>query len=194
MSNSRESILAAIRENRPPQAEYPQIDYKLQNFEDPVARFRELAEAVGGTTFLVNGSENISELCNIPADAKVISAIDCIEDKNLSREDLKTAHDMKDIDYCCFNVELGVAENGALLSHCDEFSFRSVYFLAQHLIVTIKASAIRHNMHEAYKELSDMKRGQFTAFISGPSKTADIEQCLVIGAHGARSMQILIKE
>ena len=92
------------------------------------------------------------------------------------------------------DAEFAVAENGAFLTHGEDFKFRSLYFLAQHLIVRIKKSRILNNMHEAYAELGKMKTGSFTGFISGPSKTADIEQCLVIGAHGARSLQVLIVE
>ncbi len=176
----------------PPKTEAPAVDFAKQVFEDPVARFREVAESVGAETFLV-GTDEIKELCEITEDAKVISSIESIEDQNLNRDELKAAHDMKDIDYCCFHADLGSAENGALLSHCGDFPYRSVYFLAQHLIVTIDSDSIKNNMHEAYKELSSMDLGVFTVFMSGPSKTADIEQCLVIGAHGARSMKIFIR-
>ena len=48
-------------------------------------------------------------------------------------------------------------------------------------------------MHHAYKKI-DIEREGFGIFIAGPSKTADIEQSLVIGAHGARTATIYVVE
>ena len=67
----------------------------------------------------------------------------------------------------------------------------AIFFIAQHLALVISASNIVHNMHEAYERLSFDSPG-FGAFISGPSKTADIEQSLVVGAHGPRSLTVFV--
>ena len=46
-------------------------------------------------------------------------------------------------------------------------------------------------MHEAYKKIT-MPICGYGVFLAGPSKTADIEQSLVVGAHGARSVRVFI--
>ena len=192
MISSRETILSLIRENQPQSVAMPELNFAKQTFEDPVTRFCELVESVGGMTKIIKGNESFSEFTNIEKRDKVLSTLKGIPDQNIDRNNIKSPHDMQDIDYCCFHTDLAVAENGAFLTKCEDFDFRSVYFLAQHLIVTVNAKDIKHNMHEAYKHVDVDDLGEFSVFISGPSKTADIEQCLVIGAHGARSLQVFI--
>jgi L-lactate dehydrogenase complex protein LldG len=86
--------------------------------------------------------------------------------------------------------EFGVAENGAIWLTEEAMPHRVAPFICQHLVINVKK--IVPHMHAAYVELGKVKSG-FGLFLAGPSKTADIEQSLVIGAHGARSLTIVIR-
>jgi L-lactate dehydrogenase complex protein LldG len=64
-------------------------------------------------------------------------------------------------------------------------------FITQHLAIILQTDAIVPTMHQAYQLISEAEYG-FGTFIAGPSKTADIEQSLVLGAHGARSLTVFL--
>ena len=86
--------------------------------------------------------------------------------------------------------EFGVAENGAIWLLEDALPHRVAPFICQHLVINV--SVIVPTMHAAYERLGEVKSG-FGLFLAGPSKTADIEQSLVIGAHGARSLTVVLR-
>ena len=68
---------------------------------------------------------------------------------------------------------------------------RIIPYISQHLAVVVYESLIVSTMHEAYTKIADEVYG-FGGFIGGPSKTADIEQALVLGAHGPLSMTVYL--
>ena len=70
-------------------------------------------------------------------------------------------------------------------------SAKAVCFISENLVILLKKSEIVNNMHEAYKRIEFNDYGYGT-FISGPSKTADIAQVLVMGAQAARSATVVL--
>ncbi|MCA9178744.1 MAG: LUD domain-containing protein, partial [Planctomycetales bacterium] len=100
-------------------------------------------------------------------------------------------HDLADVELAIVAGHFGVAENGAIWVTDERIRHRAVYFLSQHVVVVLPGDALVHNLHEAYRRIKPLESGRFGMFLSGPSKTADIEQSLVIGAHGARSLTVL---
>ena len=73
----------------------------------------------------------------------------------------------------------------------EDVKQRAIYFIAEKLVILLNKNKIVNNMHEAYKLIDTGEYG-FGTFISGPSKTADIEQALVMGAHGARDVMVVL--
>jgi len=84
-----------------------------------------------------------------------------------------------------------VAENGAVWVPEKNMIHRALPFIAQHLVLVVPASRLVATMHDAYASIAEL--GGYGVFIAGPSKTADIEQSLVVGAHGARSMTVVLE-
>ena len=73
----------------------------------------------------------------------------------------------------------------------EQLPSRVLPFIAQQLAVIIKKESIVATMHDAYDVIADTNYG-YAAFIAGPSKTADIAQSLVLGAHGPKTMTVFI--
>jgi L-lactate dehydrogenase complex protein LldG len=85
----------------------------------------------------------------------------------------------------------GVAENGAVWITESGMGDRALPFICEHLLLVLPLTEILSNMHEAYERIGDLKYDLGT-FIAGPSKTADIEQSLVLGAHGPKSLTVIL--
>lgn len=82
-----------------------------------------------------------------------------------------------------------VAENAAVYVDAADLSARNDIVRAEHLVVIVPFSAIVPTMHEAMRLMpADSACGWF---LSGPSKTADIEQSLVFGAQGSRTHRVI---
>jgi hypothetical protein len=82
-----------------------------------------------------------------------------------------------------------VAENGAVYVDAADLEARNSIVLAEHLVVVVPHDAIVPTMHEAVRLMPvDSPCGWF---LSGPSKTADIEQSLVFGAQGSRTHRVV---
>jgi L-lactate dehydrogenase complex protein LldG len=84
-----------------------------------------------------------------------------------------------------------VAENGAVWVDEADLVHRALPFVAQHLAIVLPKREIVADMHAAYRRLPRPLPG-YGVFISGPSKTADIEQALVVGAQGPRSLVVFL--
>lgn len=200
---SRASILAAIRSQIAPPAELPSLEENWITYPDPLAQFAAVIQAVGGTCLtVVDMSELNSRLTEIPAWQSAEQTISLVPGAGTSNVDLATAedpHELESVDFAILPGHFGVAENGAIWVTDHGLRHRVIYFITQHLALVIRADQIVHNMHQAYEKLAGNEGvnfggpvGQkaFGTFIAGPSKTADIEQSLVIGAHGPRSLTV----
>ncbi|MFM9963476.1 MAG: lactate utilization protein C [Planctomycetaceae bacterium] len=194
MSAAKTTILSAIRRHHLAEAPLPSLDQEWIQFSDASAQFASVLESVGGRAILVADTAELnSELSALSAwrDAKkTVSLIEGV-DGNTDLAQIDDPHATEDIDFAILPGQFAVAENGAVWVTDDGIKQRAIYFIAQHLALVVSADDIVPNMHAAYRRLSfDLPR--FGAFISGPSKTADIEQSLVIGAHGPRSMTVFV--
>jgi len=192
--SARDEILRALRAAAPAPAPLPDLArLKAVQYPDLRERFAKSVVEVGGRCVLVDGTleDALRAIPEYASARKVVSLLPGVGKANVDLAAVTDPHELHDVDFCVLPAELGVAENGACWIVQHGGRNRAASYLTQHLAVVVRAGALVHNLHEAYARISIPRPG-FAMWLSGPSKTADIEQALVIGAHGARSCTVLV--
>jgi L-lactate dehydrogenase complex protein LldG len=193
---SRERIFknlesAAIMED----SAYPDYSHPHTAITNPDESFRSVLEAVGGECHFVKNYDEIKERLaafDVYKSARnICSCVKEAEEGNVDINAIQAVHGLNHVDLAIVHGEFGVGENAAVWVNADPLKHRGVLFLSENLIIIIASGKIVPDMESAYG-LIDFKNLKSGYFISGPSKTADIEQCLVIGAHGAKSLIVFV--
>lgn len=193
VKNNRDAMLAAIQQNQSPFIEAPSLPSFAPYFDAVLPKYMEVLTNIGGQVYIVDNYEAIASQLRIDfANVKRIVSFD----KKLSdiaeiQDGTYTTHQFADVDVCIATSSLAVAENSAVWISDNDMPERVLPFISQSLVVIIKEENIVATMHQAYDVIADKDYG-FATFIAGPSKTADIEQSLVLGAHGPKTMTVFI--
>ncbi len=190
--SSREKILQAVKSSQPEQRKLPQLQFELYNTTDAPTAFANVLGAIGGAAHFVNNYKEIEDIIHKEyAHAKrIVSVCRGVDTGEMISGDIDP-HTLEDVDLAIIEAHFGVAENAALWVTDALIPERVIPFITQQLAVVVKKEDIVFTMHQAYERIGDTDYG-FAAFIAGPSKTADIEQSLVLGAHGPKTMRVFI--
>ena len=192
--SARDAILSAVRAARPPvvlRGESVTSAARMLGAlgTSLVDAFTGAAIASGASVTVCSRDEVGRVIEGAVAGARsVLSFADGIPSHHAPTGDL---HDLADLDALVCEPELGVAENGAVWIASSSDRLRAALFLAARVVVVVHESELVANLHEAYARI-DVTAHPFGAFVAGPSKTADIEQSLVIGAHGPKALSIVV--
>jgi L-lactate dehydrogenase complex protein LldG len=188
---ARETILKAVAMNKPELTKLPDMDISLTiQYPNLINQFLGMVESSGGKAFYQNSrNELVNDLNEVKSEGKFM--VNLLENLPSTELENQNASQLESLDTLFLRAELGVAENGAMWISEKQMSNRLLPFICQHLVIVLNSGDLVNNMHEAYRQIDAAAEG-FGVFIAGPSKTADIEQNLVIGAHGARSLRVYL--
>ena len=194
MSN-KDDILKRYRANVREKYDMPDLsDIKAITYPNPLVQFVKMTEMVGGQVIEVDPDRDVNVLIRelFPEAKEIASNLPEITIATRNPDTVGRARDLNGTDVGIIRGKFGVAENACIWIP-QTMKEKAVYFISENLIILLPKSQIVNNMHEAYKRIEfDKEYDGYGTFISGPSKTADIAQVLVMGAQAARSATVLL--
>jgi L-lactate dehydrogenase complex protein LldG len=192
---ARDAILGAVRRARPGISPLPAGDEAWRGSVDLAGDFAAALEAAGGRCVrAASPSELDAHLAADPAyrrAGRIFASVAGVSRANVGAPELAEMRRAGGVDFAIVRGRLGVAESGAVWVDPSDLQDRAVLWLAEHLVLVLHESALVDHLHAAYAKLQFSGPG-FGTFIAGPSKTADIEQSLVIGAQGPRTTTVVL--
>jgi L-lactate dehydrogenase complex protein LldG len=189
---SREKILDRIRSHQP---EKPTV---IGDFSAPmpgidhVQKFVDTLTGIGGAVIRIQSLASLNDYFQKHFEGqRIISLVEGTYHyvPNIEGD----AHLLENVALTVLRGEFAVAENGAVWITDKQMGDRALPFIASHLAMVVFVKDILPTLHDAYARIGDTNYA-FGTFIAGPSKTADIEQSLVLGAHGPKSNTIFLIE
>ncbi|HEY9551418.1 MAG TPA: LUD domain-containing protein [Prevotella sp.] len=189
---NKEELFAKLRRNTLEKVPMPDMHMDAIQYEDVFGQFVKMTETVGGKVVEARKTDDLNQLIrNLYPDARVFAShlpFITIADKN--PDTVLSAHELNGTDVGIVQGEVGVAENGCVWIP-QTMKEKAVCFISEYLVILLDKRHIVNNMHEVYARI-EMGEYNFGTFISGPSKTADIEQSLVMGAQAARGVTVIV--
>jgi L-lactate dehydrogenase complex protein LldG len=113
-----------------------------------------------------------------------------VETPSSSRERLLESH------VGLSSASMGIAEHGTIILPTGESPSaersRFIALLPKIHVAVLKASTLYGTIHEALRAMGPLP--PTVTFVTGPSRTADIEQELVLGVHGPHAQHVILLE
>jgi len=191
--SSRDQILSRVKQNQPASAVLPDIALSGKSDAPLVDQFKAVLTSIGGEVMEIKNIEGVKSFLQSDAKAgqRIVTTLESLTSlAELISEDT-APHSLENVYRSILQAQFGVAENGALWLTESEMKVRALPFIGEHLTLLVNRIDIVPTMHEAYEKISSQVY-DFGTFLAGPSKTADIEQSLVLGAHGSKSLTVLL--
>ncbi|MEO8533301.1 MAG: LUD domain-containing protein [Flavobacterium sp.] len=194
--SSKEQILQKIKQNQPGfVTDLPNLNVLGSENFDILETYKTVLKSIGGDFAEVADYNEVKDFLrnHYALEKRIITTIPELSEiagLNWKNDD---PHSLEDVELTIIKAHFGVAENSALWVTDALLGQRISPFIAQYLAIIVHKKDIVATMHQAYDKIGNQEYG-FGTFIAGPSKTADIEQSLVLGAHGARGLIVFLME
>jgi L-lactate dehydrogenase complex protein LldG len=189
--SSRELILERVRRNQPAALPLPEIPDFTRPIDSPLAAFGSALARMGGKLVDAPAQASLDQyICQLFPTASVICSATPEVAGTRAIETVLDPRELADVDVGVVRAAFGVAETGSVWLSEREFIVNALGFLSQHLVVLLDPKEILPDLHHAYSQRGFFK-ARYSALMSGPSATADIEGVLVRGAQGIRTLTVI---
>ena len=189
---SRESILGRCRAAIGKHYPMPDLDaICATTYPSPYDKFVEMSRSGGCKVIEAEEGFSLDALirATYPDAKKIASNMEEVKCATVN-PDTASPQELDGTDVGVIPGDFGVAENGCVWVP-QTMRDKAVEFISESLVIVMKRECVVSNMHEAYARIR-FNSYNFGAFISGPSKTADIAQVLVLGAQAARQVTLVL--
>ena len=189
----KEDFLNKLRKNTHVQYDMPDMKIEGIQYKDTIQQFVDMTKSVGGHVMEAKKGDDLNEVVRKAyPEAKVFAShLPEITIAEKNPDTVAEANDLNGTDVGIVRGEVGVAENGCVWIP-QTMKEKAVLFISEYLVIFLDKKNVVNNMHEAYARIEMDPKYNFGTFISGPSKTADIEQALVMGAQAARGVTVVL--
>lgn len=171
-----------------------------------VERFRQALEAVAGRCFVVKDEAEAAEVVRqiaVQRNSQRVAVSDSplagrvMGAAALPSEVLENAAaaDLFDCDLGVTGAQWGVAETGTLVLESDAERHRLASLVPSAHVALVEAGQVRHTLGEVLQAINERGEGGLSravTFITGPSRTSDIELTLAIGVHGPAELYVVV--
>lgn len=191
--SSKNEILARIRENTGTRYEMPKIDLDPITYNDKIQNFCEILSQAGGKAIVLRNGVNVNEVIRkeFPDAKRIASNLKEITCATYNPDTLDDPKELNGTDVSVVEGKFGVVENAAVWLP-KQVRHKGLYFISNAMVILLDKTQLVNNMHEAYAR-NEKDEYDYGVFMSGPSKTADIEQALVFGAHGPIQVIVILR-
>ena len=100
-------------------------------------------------------------------------------------------HEMALCDVGITEADYLLPETGTLVLHSSALKPRGVSLLPRIHLAIVRPEMLRADMHQVFAEA---KESHYLVFITGPSRTADIELTVTLGVHGPKNLYVWMME
>ncbi len=189
----KEELLDKLRKNTHVQYDKPKTDIQGIQYENTLQQFVDMTLSSGGHVIEAADGESWDDLVRkaYPEAKTFATHLPEITIAQKNPDTVAEASGFNGTEVGIVRGEVGVAENACVWIP-QTMKEKAVLFISEYLVIFLDKKNVVDNMHEAYARIKMDPKYNFGTFISGPSKTADIEQALVMGAQAARGITVVL--